>query len=214
VNEAEWLACTDAPRMLRATRGRAGERELARLIDAILGRAARRPAEGPYGLLVEAGRRYSQDRSTRGELEEAHRAFAAAFRAAGAQVPPELLDPLRADCIVWDYWGHLRWLAGLLVDAAGGPVGMAEKAGLLRCLVGNPFRPSPVADPAWLAWNGGTVRKLAEAIYDERAFDRLPVLADALEDAGCSDPELLGHLRGPGPHARGCWAVDLILGKE
>jgi hypothetical protein len=52
------------------------------------------------------------------------------------------------------------------------------------------------------------------AIYDERAFDRLPVLADALEDAGCADADLLGHLRGPGPHVRGCWAVDLILGKS
>jgi hypothetical protein len=85
---------------------------------------------------------------------------------------------------------------------------------LLRCVFGNPFRPTPPIDPGWLGWNGGTVRKLAEAIYDGRAFDRLPVLADALEDAGCTDPELLGHLRGPGPHARGCWSVDLLLGKE
>jgi hypothetical protein len=77
-----------------------------------------------------------------------------------------------------------------------------------------PFRPVPAADRSWLAWNGNTVRELAQGIYDGRAFDRLPVLADALEDAGCSDPYLLGHLRGPGPHARGCWAVDLLLGKE
>jgi hypothetical protein len=57
------------------------------------------------------------------------------------------------------------------------------------------------------------VRKLARGIYHERAFDRLPVLADALEEAGCTDETLLGHLRGPGPHVLGCWAVDLILGK-
>ena len=69
-------------------------------------------------------------------------------------------------------------------------------------------------DPAWLAWNGGTVRKLAEAIYDERAFDRLPVLADALEEAGCADEGVLRHCRGGGPHVRGCWVIDLILGKE
>jgi hypothetical protein len=85
---------------------------------------------------------------------------------------------------------------------------------ILRCIFGNPFRPAPPVDPAWPAWNGGSVRKLAEGIYEERAFDRLPVLADALEDAGCSDPSLLGHLRGPGPHVRGCWVVDLLLGKE
>jgi hypothetical protein len=52
------------------------------------------------------------------------------------------------------------------------------------------------------------------AIYADRAFDRLPLLADALEDAGCTDDELLGHLRAPGPHVRGCWAVDLVLGKS
>jgi hypothetical protein len=55
---------------------------------------------------------------------------------------------------------------------------------------------------------------VAQAIYDERAFDRLAVLADALEDAGCRDAGLIGHLRGPRPHARGCWAVDVLLGKE
>jgi hypothetical protein len=89
-----------------------------------------------------------------------------------------------------------------------------DRMALFREVVGNPFRPAPALDPAWLSWNGGTVPKLAEAIYDERAFDRLPVLADALEDASCADPDLLGHLRGPGPHVRGCWVVDLLLGKE
>jgi hypothetical protein len=84
---------------------------------------------------------------------------------------------------------------------------------LLCDLFGNPFRPA-AADPAWLAWNDGTVRRLAEALYQERAFDRLPVLADALEEAGCTDPDLLDHLRGPGPHYRGCWVVDLLLGKS
>jgi hypothetical protein len=58
------------------------------------------------------------------------------------------------------------------------------------------------------------VLHLATAIYEESAFDRLPILADALEEAGCTDVELLGHLRGPGPHVRGCWVVDLITGKK
>jgi hypothetical protein len=91
---------------------------------------------------------------------------------------------------------------------------LAANCDLLRCIFGNPFHPQPVLDSSILAWNGGTVPKLAQAVYEERAFDRLPVLADALEDAGCADAELLGHLRGPGPHVRGCWAVDLLLGKE
>jgi hypothetical protein len=83
----------------------------------------------------------------------------------------------------------------------------------LRELFGNPFRPVSLA-PAVLAWQGGTVRKFAESIYDEPAFERLPVLADALEDAGCRDEALVRHCRVEGPHVRGCWAVDLILGKR
>jgi hypothetical protein len=69
-------------------------------------------------------------------------------------------------------------------------------------------------EPGCLACDGGVVPKLATAIYAGRTFDELPVLADALEDAGCTDAELLGHLRSPGPHVRGCWAVDLVLGKS
>ncbi len=84
---------------------------------------------------------------------------------------------------------------------------------IIRDVFGNFFRPVAL-DASWLGWNGGTVLKLAEAIYDDRAFDLLPVLADALEEAGCHDADLLGHCRRPGEHVRGCWAVDLILCKE
>ena len=81
----------------------------------------------------------------------------------------------------------------------------------LRCLFANPFR-SPVmfAKP----WRTATAEALAASIYAARAFDQLPVLADALEDAGCDATDLLAHLRGPGPHIRGCWALDLVLGKS
>jgi hypothetical protein len=84
----------------------------------------------------------------------------------------------------------------------------------LHDIFGNPFRPPPVIDPGWLAWNDTRVRSIAQAIYDERAFINLPILADALEDAGCDNPDILNHCRGPGPHVRGCWVVDLLLGKE
>jgi hypothetical protein len=66
-------------------------------------------------------------------------------------------------------------------------------------------------DQTVLSWNDRTVPKLAQAIYDERAFDSMPILADALEDAGCDNEEILRHCRGPEPHARGCWCVDLML---
>jgi hypothetical protein len=81
---------------------------------------------------------------------------------------------------------------------------------LLREVFGNPFRP-PTLQSAWLTWNDRTIPRLARAIYDERAFDRLGILADALEDAGCSDPAILAHCREPAEHTRGCWLVDLLL---
>ncbi len=74
----------------------------------------------------------------------------------------------------------------------------------------NPFRPVTL-DPAWLT---PKVVALAQAIYDERSFGRLPELGDALAEAGCSDAEVLGHCRGAGPHVRGCWVVDCVLGKS
>jgi hypothetical protein len=90
----------------------------------------------------------------------------------------------------------------------------------LRDIFGNRFRPPPPVSPAVLNWNDGTVRRLAEGIYQERRMPegtldsaRLSILADALLDAGCDDEELIQHCRSAGPHVRGCWAVDLILGK-
>jgi len=80
----------------------------------------------------------------------------------------------------------------------------------LRCLFGNPFRPVTV-DPPWLSSN---VHSIAQGIYENRAFDRLPILADALEDAGCTNAEILNHCRQPGEHARGCWILDLLLDKK
>jgi hypothetical protein len=80
----------------------------------------------------------------------------------------------------------------------------------LRDIFGNPFHAVAI-NPSWLT---STVLTLAEGIYDERAFDRLPILADALQDAGCENADILNHCRSAGPHVRGCWVVDLLLGKE
>jgi hypothetical protein len=90
----------------------------------------------------------------------------------------------------------------------------AVQAALLRDVYGNPFRPPAVPDPAWLAWDGGAVPRLARAIYKDQRFGDLPILADTLEEAGCADADLLDHLRGPGPHVRGCWVLDLLLTKD
>jgi hypothetical protein len=88
---------------------------------------------------------------------------------------------------------------------------LAAQAALLCDIFGPLAFRSIAFDPSWLS---ATVTSLAAAIYEERAFGRLPILADALEDAGCSSQEVLRHLRGGGEHCRGCWPVDLILGRK
>ena len=80
----------------------------------------------------------------------------------------------------------------------------------LRDIFGDPFRPATF-DPSWRTLN---VIGLANSIYDERAFDKMPELGDALERAGCRDEAILNHCREPSEHVRGCWVVDLVLGKE
>jgi hypothetical protein len=103
---------------------------------------------------------------------------------------------------------------------AGAPYGEGGKrhtaevqaqCNLLRDVFGNPFRPVAF-DPAWRT---SDVLLLARGIYEERAFDRMPILADALQDAGCDNDDILSHLReANATHVRGCWALDLVLEKE
>ena len=93
------------------------------------------------------------------------------------------------------------------------PLESQEQANLLRCITGPlPFR-SVATDPQWLTWNDGTVGKLAQGIYEARAFDRMPELADALKQGGCTNQDILNHCGGPGSHVRGCWVLDLVLAK-
>lgn len=104
------------------------------------------------------------------------------------------------------------------------PAGLC--ADLLRDIIGNPFRPIDLKmiggfyDPKFsqfdhiMTWRGGAVPALARRIDDTREFGLMPVLADALQDGGCADAELLGHCRGGGPHARGCWVIDCIFGNS
>jgi hypothetical protein len=118
-------------------------------------------------------------------------------------------------------------LASVKAEDAGLPTRPAEQAASadqaawVREVFGNPARPSPRLSPAVHSWNDGTVCRIAGIIYDERRLPEgtldnahLAVLADALLDAGCEDEEVLAHLRSDGPHVRGGWALDFILGKE
>lgn len=87
---------------------------------------------------------------------------------------------------------------------------LREHCNLVRELFGNPFRPVTFSPQ----WHTDTVRSLAQGMYESRDFSTMPILADALQDAGCDNDDILNHCRGPGPHVRGCWVVDLVLGKE
>jgi hypothetical protein len=91
-------------------------------------------------------------------------------------------------------------------------IGKTE-AEILRDVFGNPFRPV-TSNPAWLRWHDGLLVSMARQMYDSRDFIDMPILADALEDAGCTDADILTHCRQPGEHVRGCWVLDLILGKK
>jgi biotin carboxyl carrier protein len=111
-------------------------------------------------------------------------------------------------------WATVREAEPLLalIPAPAGAAalyGHRSTASLARDIFGDPFRPATV-DPGW---QSADVLALARGIYEDRAFERLPLLADALMDAGCADEDILAHCRSKGPHVRGCWVVDLVLGK-
>jgi hypothetical protein len=89
----------------------------------------------------------------------------------------------------------------------------SEICGLLREVFGNPFRPITI-NPAWLTWHDGLLLSIAKRMYDSREFSDMPVLADALEEAGYQDQDILGHCRSGGEHVRGCWVIDSLLGKQ
>ena len=140
-----------------------------------------------------------------------------------AEGPGEMLPGMRWKA-AWAAWiacappgrpspADHRTFVSVTASAPGSGLDPAEEpvahAAALRDLFGNPFKPVAF-DPGWRT---EAVVALARGIYEERAFERMPVLGDALEDAGCGDKEVLEHCRGQNVHVRGCWVVDAVLGK-
>jgi hypothetical protein len=224
MTETEWLGCDDPEEMLESLRGRASDRTFRLFACACCRRIWDRLPDPCNRDLVAAVEDYPN-----GNFDDP--VLHAVICASSARE-----HEFRDEPAYWiaEYLGR-GFYKGTAVGSAvsvavrarsvangksRGEVEGAAQAALLRDIFGNPFRPVRI-DPAWLTWSDGTVRRLAAAVYQERELESghldvasLSVLADALEDAGCTDAELVGHLRGPGPHVRGCWMVDLLLGKE
>jgi hypothetical protein len=231
MTDAEWAACRDGSVIYLAT---------ARTITLRLGRLVACACcrfycwellPGRLKKAVEVSERFADGESREDELQEAWEAAIADDphgRLVGltfVRWPARYADPDRQkdyeDAREHAYLtaNHAsRVIAHLVPARKGDDASRASQASIYRDAF--PLRLARL-DPAWLSWNGGTVQHLAQAAYAERHLPsgeldaaRLAVLADALEEAGCADADILSHLRGPGPHVRGCWAVDLLLDKS
>ena len=217
MTEEEWLTCADPKPKLEFLRGKASERKLRLFAVACCRRIWQLLPDERSRHAVEVAERYADAQATEEEL------LAVGMDASAVPLNFSDMTSVNATEAALYTTGPTRYLldsrqpglnpalnAGLAVSGNALNREQRHQALLLRDLFGNPFRPIAV-DPAWLT---PTVVQLAQTIYDDRAFDRMPELADALHDAGCHDADILNHCRGLGPHVRGCWVVDLILGKQ
>jgi hypothetical protein len=204
--------------MQEALRGKASDRKLRLFAVACCRQLGPLLKDPRITNALDVAERYADGAATQADLEAALRGATQAQR---AQRRKALLYAYAA---VMDSCGpgglgaaeKSAWAAAAAADsrATSGerlrrtrPDLYASLSALLRDVIGNPFRPVWV-DQSWLT---PAVVRLAQSMYDDRAFDRLPILADALEGAGCTNAEVLGHCRQPGTHARGCWVIDGLL---
>ncbi len=225
MTEAEWRTSLNSQKMIAALSGKGSERlwrlfavACARRIEHLMRDDASRKA-------LEVATRFADGTATREQLTSARLQAEAAFHQAGYEL---WIDEPRAN-FCWDAGQKALAEAKLAAEAAlqcvaedigNKPDGQVtviaaclQLPDLIREIFGNPFRWT-VVDPDWLLRNDRAVFKIAQGIYRDRAFDRLPILADALEDAGCDDHDVLAHCRQPGEHVPGCWAVDSLLGYQ
>jgi hypothetical protein len=193
MTEREWLSTSDPRAMIRFLASRGHDRSLWLFTVACFGRFRKLP-QGVRAAM-EATERYADGQATEAEMRQYNTAVIAAESADHAAVDRQQTVAKRGR-------GYR--------PAGGGPrirEGEARaQAALLREVAGNPFRPATFAPQ----WRTDTAVALAEQMYDSRDFSAMPILADALQEAGCESVDILGHCRGPGPHVRGCWVVDLV----
>ena len=227
MTEQEWLNGTDLTAFAAFLGEKCSERKRRLFACACCRRIWHLMTDGRSRSAVEVAERYADGDATARELtvarsnarkarEEKPRGPTRSF-AETAAWHATFLDGEMTLAQFRTYWfrtaaGNARYAISDEVEGKG--VEEIEQLVLLRDIFGNPFHPSSPLPEGVLAWNDATVLRIAEGIYEERAFDRLPILADALIDAGCEQEELIGHFRSEGPHVRGCWGVDLILGRS
>ena len=243
MTEAEWLNATEPGPMLDFLRGKANDRKL-RLFACACCRSVLHIIKDATSLsAVETAERYTDGLTTVEELTQVRsrhsdnilsRSFRYLAWASGwaATFNVTVWEAKQsADCVSNAVYHHdaetrkatnIDWPEGFEETYTPMVAGVQRhQSSCLLDIFGNPFRPSPPLPLAILAWNDRTIPRIAEAIYEERQMPegtldtaRLGILADALLDAGCEDDELICHCRSEGPHVRGCWAIDLILGRE
>lgn len=226
MDEAEWLRCTDPYPMLAFVKGKASERKLRLfalascrriwhlLTDERLEKAVQVADQFADGLCAEEALNFarieaSKCRSVRFEWwNDCISAIRwATYPDHYAEHSAESAAFARRAAIIYSRLNTRNKVSEVVESAA--------QCDLLRDIFGTlPFGLLPSLGPAVFAWNGGRMKRLAESVYEERGFDCLPILADALEDAGCTDTAILAHCRSSGPHVRGCWLIDLLSGKE
>jgi hypothetical protein len=187
MTESEWLTCDDPVPMLDGIRSKSSDRKLIFFSLSVWTAHEIYDDEDWQAAISELSNSVLQGREPLGRLVCLFGAFSFS-----SPVTP------------------VRW-ADIVTQRSTDPFpSKLIQATFLRCIFGNPFR--PVAFDA--RWRTADVLGLARGIYEDRAFDRMPLLADALMDAGCDSDDILTHCRCDGPHVRGCWVVDLVLGKE
>jgi hypothetical protein len=223
MTEAEWLRCSDAWPMLQFLQNTPGIRKRRLFVCACLRAVGDCLDDANSRRAVLAAEQFADGRISLEQVRAyASRGWKDGWEAVRTRTVVALLEGATTDLSIWEFLRAARD-AWAQCNVVGGKKGeplrnerwkkaTAEQAVRLRDIFRNPFRPAPVIDPGWLIREGGAVRKLAEAVYDGE-FDGLPVLADALTDAGCDNADILDHCRSPGPHVRGCWVVDFLLGK-
>jgi hypothetical protein len=218
MTETEWLNSTDPSAMLAFLEagGTTSDRRYRLFACACCRRIWDLLTDEESRKAVEVAEGYAEGLADDARLESAWKAAAyAADHADESDAPSSACNATDSD--PWGAARHASFCAAqaAAVDTTGE---RSLQCDLLRDIIGNPLRPLPSLDGA-PDWNDGLIVRLAEAAHDNRHLPsghlepaRLAVLADALEEAG-ADPELTDHLRGAGPHVRGCFVVDLLLGK-